>query len=137
MEENKKPVRFEELYPDYPIKAVPKGAYLNGWLAGAGVMAAFVGAVLGTLYVLSITQIPFPSPLETKASVNVPIPESEDELLQMVPYEKLVEIGMNCVRDKDFGCSKKVFARVLELKPNDRVAKEHYSKALKMLEHNN
>ncbi len=111
MKNDQKPVKFEELYPDYPIKKVSKTAYLPGLAGGLIALGLMTGLTLGTLYVLSEVRIPVPQSLLTKA------PITEDEMIASLPADKLLDIAVNCMSVKDGDCARKIFSHLMKVNP--------------------
>lgn len=112
MEKNQKPIPFEQLYPDYPIKKVNKLAYIPGIIGGISAMIGLFGLFLGTFYVLSDIKIPVP------VAPAPPKPQTEEQMMLSLPVEKLYEIAVNCMSVKDADCAKKVFSHIMKIKPD-------------------
>ncbi len=112
MEKNEKPIPFEKAYPGYPIKKVPKTAYIPGVLGGLFALALLVSVTLGLFFVLSKVKVPVP-----QAKVAA-VPKTEDEMMKSLPVEKLYEIAVNCMTVKDGDCAKKVFSHIMKVSPD-------------------
>lgn len=105
------PVKFEELFPDYPIKKVSKAAYLPGVVHGLIALGLMAGLTLGTLFVLSKIRITLPQPPRANS------PATEEEMMASLPAEKLYDIAVNCMSVKDGDCARKIFEHLMKVNP--------------------
>lgn len=106
------PVKFEELYPDYPIKKVNRWSYMPGAFGGLIALALMAAATVFTFFILSKVGN------SLAAGKAIPrAPATEDEMMASLPADKLWEIAVNCISVKDGDCARKIFSHLMKVNP--------------------